>query len=60
MVTLTPMHWWIQKQRRLPSEFMSLSMVDKACIIASLQIKIEDDKKQEREMKRGSKKGKKR
>ncbi|MFA1738436.1 hypothetical protein [Lysinibacillus fusiformis] len=54
------MHWWVHKMRRLPSEFMTLSMVDKACIIASLQIKIEDDKKQEREAKRGSKKGKKR
>jgi len=39
---------------------MSLSLVDKACIIASLQIKIEEDKKQEREAKRGSRKGKKR
>lgn len=54
------MHWWIHKMRRLPSEYMSLSLADKACIIASLQIKIEEDKKQEREAKRGSRKGKKR
>lgn len=54
------MHWWVQKMRRLPSEYMSLSIVDKACIIASLQVKIEEDKKQEREAKRGVKKGKKR
>lgn len=54
------MHWWVQKMRRLPSEFMSLSIADKACIIASLQVKIEDDKKQEREAKRSSRKGKKR
>ncbi|WP_313150777.1 hypothetical protein [Lysinibacillus capsici] len=54
------MHWWIQKQRRLPSEYMSLPIADKACIIASVQMKIEEDKKQEREAKRGSRKGKKR
>ncbi|MGK4115770.1 hypothetical protein AB0Y38_05710 [Lysinibacillus capsici] len=54
------MHWWVHKMRRLPSEYMSLSLADKACIIASLQIKIEEDKKQEREAKRGSKKGRKR
>lgn len=54
------MHWWVHKMHRLPSEYMSLSLADKACIIASLQIKIEEDKKQEREAKRGSKKGKKR
>ncbi|WP_156113258.1 hypothetical protein [Lysinibacillus boronitolerans] len=54
------MHWWVHKMRRLPSEYMSLSLADKACIIASLQIKIEEDKKQEREAKRSSKKGKKR
>ncbi|WP_342441744.1 hypothetical protein MHB65_22125 [Lysinibacillus sp. FSL K6-0075] len=54
------MHWWVHKMRRLPSEYMSLSLADKACIIASLQIKIEEDKKQEREAKRGSRKGKKR
>ncbi len=54
------MHWWIQKQRRLPSEYMLLPLVDKACIIASLKVKIEEDKKQEREAKRGSRKGKKR
>ncbi|WP_342557015.1 hypothetical protein [Lysinibacillus sp. FSL P4-0201] len=54
------MHWWVHKMRRLPSEYMSLSLADKACIIASLQIKIEEDKKQEREAKRGSKKGKRR
>ena len=53
------MHWWVQKQRRLPSEYMTLSIFDKACIIASVQIKIEEDKKQEREAKRSSKKGKK-
>lgn len=46
--------------RRLPSEYMALSQVDKACIIASLQVKIEEDKKQEREAKRGTKKGRKR
>ncbi|UUV26104.1 MULTISPECIES: hypothetical protein [Lysinibacillus] len=54
------MHWWVHKMRRLPSEYMSLSLADKACVIASLQIKIEEDKKQEREAKRGSRKGKKR
>lgn len=54
------MHWWVHKMRRLPSEYVSLSLADKACIIASLQIKIEEDKKQEREAKRGSKKGRKR
>lgn len=46
--------------RRLPSEYMALSTCDKACIIASLQVKIEEDKKQEREAKRGTKKGRKR
>ncbi|UZN00555.1 hypothetical protein OL548_14110 [Lysinibacillus sp. MHQ-1] len=50
------MHWWVHKMRRLPSEYVSLSLADKACIIASLRIKIEEDKKQEREAKRGSKK----
>ncbi|QPQ35895.1 hypothetical protein [Lysinibacillus sp. JNUCC-52] len=49
------MHWWIQKQRRLPSEYMTLPIFDKACIIASVQVKIEEDKKQEREAKRGGK-----
>lgn len=52
------MHWWVQKMRRLPSEYMSLSLTDKACIIASLQVKIEEDKKQEREAKRGSRRRK--
>jgi len=52
------MHWWVHKMRRLPSEYMSLSLADKACIIASLQIKIEEDKKQEREAKRGTRKKK--
>ncbi|MGE7114964.1 hypothetical protein [Lysinibacillus sp. NPDC047702] len=47
------MHWWVQKQRRLPSEYMTLSPFDKACIIASVQVKIDEDKKQEREAKRG-------
>lgn len=54
------MYWWVQKIRRLPSEYKSLSMTDKACVITSLQVKITDDKKQEREVKRGSRKGKKR
>lgn len=54
------MHWWIQKQRRLPSEYMTLPLFDKACIIASVQVKIEEDKKAEREAKRGSIRGKKR
>lgn len=49
------MHWWVQKQRRLPSEYMTLSIFDKVCIIASLQVKIDEDKKAEREAKRGSK-----
>lgn len=49
------MHWWIQKQRRLPSEYMTLPLFDKACIIASVQVKIEEDKKQERITKRGTK-----
>lgn len=52
------MYWWVQKMRRLPSEYMSLSMTDKACVITSLQVKIADDKKQEHEVKRGSRKGK--
>lgn len=47
--------------RRLPSEYMALSLVDRACVIASLQVKIEEDKKAERESKRASKgKGRKR
>ncbi|MGE7114827.1 hypothetical protein [Lysinibacillus sp. NPDC047702] len=54
------MHWWVQKQRRLPSEYMTLSLFDKACVIASVQVKIDEDKKQEREAKRGTKRGKKR
>lgn len=54
------MHWWVQKQRRLPSEYMTLSIFDKACIIASVQVKIEEDKKAEREAKRGAKGKKKR
>lgn len=54
------MHWWIQKQRRLPSEYMTLPLFDKACIIASVQVKIEEDKKQEREAKRGAKSKRKR
>lgn len=54
------MHWWVQKQRRLPSEYMTLSLFDKACIIASVQVKIDEDKKQERETKRGTKRGKRR
>lgn len=41
--------------RRLPSEYISLPMTDKACIIASIQVKIDEDKKQEREAKRGAK-----
>lgn len=49
------MHWWVQKQRRLPSEYMTLSIFDKACIIASVQVKIDEDKKAEREAKRGAK-----
>lgn len=49
------MHWWVQKQRRLPSEYMTLSIFDKACIIASVQVKIDEDKKTEREAKRGAK-----
>lgn len=49
------MHWWVHKMRRLPSEYMSLSLADKACIIASLQIKIEEDKRADREAKRGAK-----
>lgn len=49
------MHWWVQKMRRLPSEYMSLSLADKACIIASVQVKIEENKKAEREAKRGAK-----
>jgi len=48
------MHWWVQKQRRLPSEYMTLSLFDKACVIASVQVKIDEDKKQEREAKRGA------
>ncbi|XRD23505.1 hypothetical protein AABM34_13220 [Lysinibacillus fusiformis] len=52
------MYWWVQKIRRLPSEYKSLSMADKACVIASLQVKIENDKKQD-EVKRGSRNGKK-
>lgn len=54
------MHWWIQKQRRLPSEYMTLPLFDKACIIASVKVKIEEDKKQEREAKRGAKSKRKR
>lgn len=46
--------------RRLPSEYISLPITDKACIIASVQVKIEEDKKQEREAKRGSRKGNRR
>lgn len=49
------MHWWVQKMRRLPSEYIYLPITDKACIIASVQVKIEEDKKQEREAKRGAK-----
>lgn len=52
------MHWWVHKMRRLPSDYMELSPFDKSCIIASLQVKIEEDKKQEREAKRKNKKGK--
>lgn len=54
------MHWWVQKMRRLPSEYIYLPITDKACIIASVQVKIEEDKKAEREAKRGSIRGKKR
>lgn len=54
------MHWWVQKQRRLPSEYMTLPLFDKACIIASVQVKIEEDKKQERITKQGSRKGNRR
>ncbi|QPR68559.1 hypothetical protein I6G82_02695 [Lysinibacillus macroides] len=54
------MYWWVHQMRRLPSEYIALSDADKACIIAAVQIKIEADKKQEREAKRAGKKGKRR
>lgn len=55
------MYWWVHKFRRLPSEYFALSLADKACIIAAIQVKIETDKKAERESKRaGRGKGRRR
>jgi prophage tail gpP-like protein len=43
----------------LPSVFLELDEQEKAFIVAAIQIKMENDRKKEKEIKRKSKKGRK-
>lgn len=59
------MHYWIHQLKKLPSEYLSLPRLDKAFVIASIQVKIDAEKKaraeSENKAKRGrGRKGKKR
>jgi hypothetical protein len=43
----------------LPSYFLELDEQEKAFVVASIKVKMENDKKREKEMERKAKKGKK-
>ena len=43
----------------LPSQFLELDEQEKAFIVAAIKMKLENDKKKERELKKKPKKGKK-
>ena len=51
-------HYWIHKLHKLPSEYLALPRLEKAFIIASIQVKIEAEKKAQKEAERKGKKGK--
>jgi len=48
-------YYCLHKLRKWPSEFDNLPKYEKAFVIAAVQIKIEADKKSEKEAKRGAK-----
>lgn len=50
----------LHKLRIKPSEFLEMDDYEKAFVIASIQIKCEEDTKQAKEMEKQSKKGRKR
>lgn len=50
----------LHKLRIKPSEFAEMDDYEKAFVIASIQIKCEEDAKQAKEMEKQSKKGRKR
>jgi len=53
-------YYCLHKLRKWPSEFDNLPRYEKAFVIAAVQIKMAADEKNEREAKRGTKRGKKR
>ncbi|MDE6052934.1 MAG: hypothetical protein K2G55_04045 [Lachnospiraceae bacterium] len=52
-------YYALLKLHILPSVFMAMEEMEKAFVIASIKLKLEDDKKKEKEMKRRTNKGKK-
>ena len=52
-------YYSLLKLHILPSVFLELDEQEKAFIVAAIQIKMENDKKKEKEIKRKSKKGRK-
>ena len=48
-------HYALHKLKILPHDFAKMQMEEKAFIIASIRMKIKDDKKAEKEAKRKSK-----
>ena len=52
-------YYSLLKLHILPSVFLELDEQEKAFIVAAIQIKMENDRKKEKEIKRKSKKGRK-
>ena len=52
-------YYALLKLHILPSVFLELEEPEKAFVIGSIKVKMEDDKKKEKEMKRKAKRGKK-
>ncbi|PAE20499.1 hypothetical protein CHH80_10830 [Bacillus sp. 7504-2] len=50
-------HYCLHKLKKWPSEYLSLPKEEKAFVIASVQVKIDAEKKQQKEMERKSKSG---
>lgn len=48
----------LHKLKILPSQYLALDRYERAFVIASIQVKIESDKKQEKEAKKQGRKGK--